>query len=127
MVPVAESRFEGGDKNIQLSSVLAILDVLGMVERSAIEFPEKIQKYDFDRDVVLFPGKTAESEMTCAISGETLEDHFGAKRTDDERARLAAFRAHRETIEEIARRKYSERRLESDGSILIRTMDLATK
>ena len=31
------SRFEGGEKNIQMSSVLAILNVLGMIERSEME------------------------------------------------------------------------------------------
>lgn len=117
------SRFEGGDKNIQLASVLAILDALGMVERSAIEFPEKVERYDFDRDVVLFAGKTIDGEITCAVSREALEDHFGAHGSRA-RAHLAAFRANRPAIEDAARRKLTAGQRETDGSILIKTMDL---
>ena len=54
------SRLESGDKNIQLTSVLAILEVLGMTEHYALEFPEKREEYDFDRDIVLFSGRETE-------------------------------------------------------------------
>ena len=117
------SRFESGDKNIQLSSALAILEVLGMVERSPIEFPEKVQRYDPDRDVVLFSGKTASGEIACAVSVETLEDCFEAKGSG-ERAVLKTFRTHRDAIENIAARKYIEQRMEPNGSILIRSIDV---
>ncbi|MFQ5974538.1 MAG: DUF1488 family protein, partial [Alphaproteobacteria bacterium] len=108
------SRFESGDRNIQLASALAILDALGLVERSAIDFPEKIERYDSDRDAVLFPGRTAEGEITCGVTGEALEDHFEG-RGAGEAARLRAFRAHRPAIEEAARRKFMARRREADG------------
>ncbi len=117
------SRFEKGDKNIQLASVLAILDALGMVEWPAIEFPEKIERFDFDRDVVLFAGGTADGEITCAVSGEALEDRFGG-RGSSKRARLAIFRANRPAIEDAARRKLTARQREPDGTILIKTADL---
>lgn len=116
------SRFESGDKNIQLASALAILDALGMIERSAIDFPDKVERYDFDRDLVLFAGKTPEGEITCAVSGEALEDHFGA-RGSSARARLATFRANRSAIEHAARRKLTARKNESDGSILLKSPD----
>jgi len=116
------SRFESGDKNIQLASVLAILEALGMVEHSPIDFPEKIERYDGSRDVVLFPARTRDGEISCAISGDALEDHYGAK-GPSQRARRAAFREHRPKIEEAARQKFLARRLERDGSILIRSMD----
>lgn len=117
------SRFESGDKNIQVASVLAILEALGMTERYGMDFPEKIERYDFDRDVVLFPGKTAEGEVTCAISGEALEDHFDARGTS-QRSRLAAFKAHRSEIESAARRRFDTGQRERDGSILIRSSDI---
>lgn len=117
------SRFEGGDKNIQLTSALAILDVLGLVERPVIEFPDKIERVDFDRDIVLFPARTPEGEVTCAIGGEALEDHFEA-RGISERALLAAFRAHRAEIEELARQQFLARRRLADGTVLIRTEDV---
>lgn len=116
------SRFESGGKNIQLASVLAILDALGMIEHSPIEFPEKIERYDSSRDVVLFAARTREGEVDCAISGEALDDHFGAKGAS-QRARLAVFREHRPTIEKAARQKFLARRIERDGSILIRSID----
>jgi len=94
-----------------------------MVERSAIEFPEKVERYDFDRDLVLFAGKTPEGEITCAISGEALENHFGG-RGSNARARLAAFRANRSAIEYAARRKLAARERETDGSILVKSMDI---
>ena len=117
------SRFEGGEKNIQLASVLAILEALGMVEHPAIEFPEKIERYDFDRDVVLFPARTANGEITCGISGEALQEHFGA-RGASQRLRLTAFRAHREDIEAAARRKFEANQREGDDSVLVRSNDL---
>ena len=117
------SRFESGEKNIQLASVLAILEALGMIERPAIAFPDKVERYDSDRDAVLYLARTAEREITCAISGEALEDHFGA-RGAGERSRLAAFRANRKAIEAAARRKFESGRREKDGSILVRSADL---
>lgn len=119
------SRFESGDLNIHLASALSILQALGMIERPAIGFPDKIARYDPDRDVVLFPGQTDDGEMTCAISGEALEDHFDARGTS-QRARLAAFRANRDDIEAAAYRKVVSRRTEPDGSILIRSEDCDT-
>ena len=116
------SRFESGDKNIQLSSALAILEALGLVERPAITFPDKIERHDPDRDVILFPGRTAAGEITCAVSGEALEDHFGARGTS-RRSRLGAFRAHRDDIEATARRMLDSGRREPDGSVIIRSGD----
>lgn len=94
-----------------------------MVERPAIDFPEKIERFDFDRDVVLFAGRTADGEITCAVSGEALEDHFRGRGTS-ERARLAAFRANRPEIEDAARRKHTARQRETDGTVLVKTTDL---
>lgn len=103
--------------------MLAILDALGLVERSPIDFPDKVENYDGDRDVVLFAARAGATELTCAISGEALEDHFGAKGRS-QRARLAAFRAHRAAIEDAARRKFIASQKEPDGSILIRSGDV---
>jgi len=116
------SRFENGDKNIQLVSALAILGALGMVEHSPINFPEKVEQYDSGRDVVLFAARTRDGEIHCAISGEALEDHYGVKGVS-QRARLAAFRAHRPEIEDVVRQKFITRHLERDGSILIRAIE----
>ena len=56
----------------------------------------------------------------CAINGEALEDHFDG----DNKHMLKIFKANRERIEHEVRRKYLAGRMESDGSVLIKTMDL---
>ena len=94
-----------------------------MAEWPAIEFPEHVERYDVDRDIALFPARTADGDIACAISGEALLDHFEA-RGASRRALIAAFRAHRSEIEDLAERKFSARSLEPDGSILITKADV---
>ena len=119
------SRFEQGDRNLQLASVLAILDSLGMLEAPALTFPDSSAQHDRDRDAVLFDGWNAEDvRISCAISGEALEDHF-TSRGASSRGRLAAFRDNRRRIEQLARRKYAAGQTEPDGSIMVRTADVA--
>lgn len=115
------SRFEQAEKDIQVFSVLAILEVLGMVDKRSLSFEELRPSYDSDRMVVLFPGKDRAKQLVCAISREALDDHFQGNRKDP----LAVFSANRETIEHVARRKYLGGQLEPDGSVLIRTSDLS--
>lgn len=112
------SRFESGKKDIQLSSIINILTVLGMIDERNLTFMEPKERYDFSRAAVLFSGKDGEKIVQCAISQEALEDHF------DDKDPIKMFVANRERIEHEARRKYLTNKLEADGSILIRTTDL---
>ncbi|HBF13104.1 MAG TPA: hypothetical protein DDW49_06930 [Deltaproteobacteria bacterium] len=112
------SRFENGEKDIQLSTVISILKVLGMVDQRQLVFPE--ERHDFNRDVVLFRGKDGDSIIPCSISREALEDHFGGNDADP----LKTFEANRVRIEQEARRKYFADHFEPDGSILIKSADL---
>lgn len=114
------SRFESGERNIQLSSVTSILAVLGMVDDRVLIFPKSDARYDPIRMVVLFAGKDGEKPVPCAISREALEDHFDA----DNKNPAKMFQANRERVEHEARRKYLAERLESDGSVLLKTDDL---
>lgn len=114
------SRFENGEKDVQLSSIMSILTVLGMVDQRQLVFPGPGERYNFDRELVSFKGKDGDMVVKCAISQEALEDHFG----DDNEAPLKIFTANRERIEHEARRKYFNNQFETDGSILIRTTDL---
>ena len=114
------SRFESGEKDIQLSTIISILTVLGMIDERRLVFPEPKERYDFDREVVFFNGKDREKTVQCAIGHEALDDHFGG----GDKAPLKIFVAHRERIEHEARCKYLTNNLEADGSILIRTSDL---
>ena len=118
------SRFERGDQNIKLASALAILEVLDMVDRPALTFPDKAQRYLDGRDVVVFPALNREGrEVACAISGEALVDHFGT-RGRSRRVLSAAFRNARAAIEGRALEKYEGNRIEPDGSVLVRTSDV---
>lgn len=114
------SRFEQDDEDIQLSSVLAILGVLGMTDKRTLVFPDKEFRDDFGIGVI-FWGQEGNRRVRCVISREALDDHF----SDRDRLRPdAAFQKYRTEIEALARRKYILGQLEPDGSILIRTNEI---
>jgi transcriptional regulator with XRE-family HTH domain len=114
------SRFESGEKDIQLSTVISILTVLGMNDQRNLIFSEKNERYAPNRKAVLFAGQDGNKEIICAISEEALEDHFRGEGKDS----LKVFQANRENIEHEARRKYLAGTLETDGSILLKTADI---
>jgi transcriptional regulator with XRE-family HTH domain len=114
------SRFEQNDKDIQLSTVLAILDVLGMTDKRTFVFPDEEFRNDIGEGVT-FWGQEGEKRVRCRISREALDDHF----SDGDRLRPeAAFKKYRDAIQALARRRYLLGQLESDGSVLIRTNDV---
>ena len=90
------------------------------LEQHDLKFPEPEEKYDFDREVVVFWGQDGETRVRCAISREALDDHFHG----DDKDKVEVFRANRQAIEQEARRKYLAGETEPDGSILIRTGDM---
>ena len=115
------SRFEQDDEDIQLSSVLAILGVLGMTDKRTLVFPDKEFRDDFGIGVI-FWGQEGNRRVRCVISREALDDHF----SDRDRLRPdAAFQKYRTEIEALARKKYILGQLEPDGSVLIRTNEIA--
>lgn len=88
-----------------------------------LDFSAPRVRYDSDRDVVTFSGEAGRGLVRCAVSGEALEDHFGADGMD-RHARLKIARANRSTFEEMARTKYLTWPIENVGSVLIRTDDV---
>jgi hypothetical protein len=80
-------------------------------------------RYDFGRDVVIFVGQALGSSVTCEISREALDDHFG---TDglDQKGRVEAFLKNRSRIELMARAKYLSWPIEEPGTVLIKSMDV---
>jgi Fic family protein len=93
--------------------------VRGFLERRDLRFPTPGESYSSRRKVVSFWGQDGEKRVSCEISKEALDDHFGA----DNKDKIAVFRANRRAIEEMVRRKYLEGRTEPDGSVIIRTID----
>jgi transcriptional regulator with XRE-family HTH domain len=115
------SRFEQNAEDLQLSSVLQILDALGMTDKRTLIFPDETFKYDIDERIA-FWGQDGEKRVLCRISREALDDHF----SDRDRLRPeAAFKKYRKDIESFARRKYLLGRLEPDGTVLIRNDDIS--
>jgi transcriptional regulator with XRE-family HTH domain len=114
------SRFELAAKDVQLSSALAILDVLGMTDTRTLVFDEGA-KLDAD-DSIVFGGKDDEKRVRFRVSREALDDHF----SDGGRLRSeAAFKKHRHEIEGLARRKYLLGHKEPDGTVVLETLDIA--
>ena len=112
------SRFESGERDIQLSTVTSILGVLGMLDERTLIFLDPAPRSN--GEAVMFRGRDGDLVVGCAISREALEDHFNG----DDKDLLKVFKANRERIEYEARRKYLAGRLESDLSVLIKAMDL---
>jgi len=71
---------------------------------------------------ITFWGHEGKKRVRCMISREARDDHF----SDGDRLRPeAAFNKYRKQIEALARRKYLLSQLEPDGSVLIRTNEIA--
>jgi hypothetical protein len=91
------------------------------LERHDLKFPDQAEKWDFDREVVLFFGQDGDSRVRCAISREALDDDFRG----DGRDKVEVFRENRAAIERGVRQKYAAGDTETDGSILIHPGELA--
>jgi hypothetical protein len=71
---------------------------------------------------VTFWGQDGKTRVRCRIAREALDDHF----SEGDRLRpKAAFEKHREEIEALARRKYLLGQREPDGTVLVKTLDIA--
>jgi hypothetical protein len=88
---------------------------------SELNFEASEHHWDLDRFAMLFDAYDGENRVLCMISGEALMDHFGAR---PPRERIeAAFVANRTEIQEKAREFYSKGALNTDGRVLLRSVD----
>src|SRR5947209_17647640 len=67
------SRFEQAEKDLQLSSVLAILDVLGMTDKRTLVFPDREFRPDARHAIVRW-GEDGEARIRCRVAPEALDD-----------------------------------------------------
>jgi hypothetical protein len=88
---------------------------------SDLTFANPAPHYDFSRDIVSFVGEAFSASVTCAISREALDDHFGATTKED---RLQKFLDNRSLIEKMAREKYLNWPIEEPDAVLIKTSDV---
>jgi len=81
-------------------------------------------RYDFSRDIAIFEGNALGSPVSCAISREALDDHFG---TDGlaQKGRIEIVSKNRSKIERMARAKYLHWPIEESGTVLIKTMEVS--
>jgi hypothetical protein len=93
------------------------------LERHDLTFPDKAEKFDFDREIVVFFGEDGKARVRCAVSREALDDDWGA----DHRDKVEVFRENRKVIAEAARQKYLVGDTETDGSILIHSGEFARR
>lgn len=115
------SRFERAEKDIQLSSALAILEALGLTDKRTLTFPDQEYAYDAWAGVTFY-GQDGPKRVRCRISREALDDHF----SEGDRLRPeAAFKKHRAEIEALVRRKYLLDQTEPDGTVVIGTLEVA--
>jgi hypothetical protein len=82
-----------------------------------------VPRYDTHRDVVLFTGEAMGSPVSCAISREALNDHFGADGRDA-KGRLDIFLKNRSKIQSMARTMYLSWPVQEPEAVLITTMDV---
>ncbi len=77
------------------------------------------QLTDSGREIVIFTAYIENKSLQCAISYEALQDHFDGNTLKP----IDTFVLNRRAIERIAEKLITQRRFESDDSILIRTSD----
>jgi len=85
-----------------------------------IEFGSSPFRYNFDRDVVRLEGVALGQRLLFSVSGEALEDHFGAAGSSST-ARHEAAASNRSQIEALIKRKF---RSEPSAEILLTTADV---
>lgn len=111
------------DTDITAFTGLIAQRVSWRLESHELTFPDREEKFDIDRQIVVFYGQDGKAHVRCAISREALEDDFGA----DHRNQVEVFRKNRQVIEERARQKYVAGDTETDGSVLIYAGELARR
>lgn len=105
-------------------STLKVVDVRrSTIPGLDLTFNNPPARYDFHRDIVTFAGEALGGPVACAVSRETLDDHFGADGLGQD-GRLEQFLKNRSRIELMARVKYLSWPVEAPGAVLIKTTDV---
>lgn len=115
------------DRMHEISSAIEEADSMGKKWSNAlnqaldIQFKASPLRYNFDRDVVQFEGEALGGQrLLFAVSGEALDDHFGAT-SNSSVARHEAAASNRSRIETLMQRKF---RLSPSPAIILTTSDV---
>jgi hypothetical protein len=95
----------------------------GLIPELALSFADSVPRYDVARDIVFLTAKGLGGSVHCAISRETLDDHFGTDRVSNE-GRVDAVRRSRTKIERLLQAKYLHSEIEEPQKVLLRTSDV---
>jgi fido (protein-threonine AMPylation protein) len=109
------------DMDIKPFTTLIAQRVRWALEKHDLKFTDGAEKWDYDREVVVFYGQDGDGRVRFAISREALDDDFRG----DSRDKVEVFRENRAAIEQRARQKYAAGDTETDGSVLIHPGELA--
>ena len=107
-------------RDLTLKSVGLRRSFVAGIDLTFSNFPAR---YDFTRDIVAFSGEALGQTVTCAISREAMDDHFGTDKLYNE-GRLQAFLKNRSKIELMARAKYLTGQIEEPDAVLLKTSDV---
>lgn len=102
--------------------LMTIEETRSTIPGVALRFENDRAMHDAERDVIRFFGSDRSHEVSCAISAEALEDHFGAK-GNSRKDLLEAFRRHRDNIQKLAQTKYLRARVEL-GEVILRSTEI---
>ena len=114
------SRLEPDSRDLLLKTIGRARGILPGIN---LTFADPPARYDSIHDVVIFAGAARGQPVECAVSGEVLEDYFGAQ-GEGRAGRLEAFRKHRTAIEGMLRTMYLSWPVEGIGAVLLATADV---
>ena len=111
------------DPQVRDRSLKVINELRSLIPELDLTFNNSAARYDFERDVVTFIGGASADVVACGVSGEALDDHFGAHGRSQE-ARIESFLKNRSKIESMARAKYLLWPIDEPSDVLIKTADV---
>ncbi|HEV7691448.1 MAG TPA: GSU2403 family nucleotidyltransferase fold protein [Hyphomonadaceae bacterium] len=114
------------DRPYEIKAAIEEADSMGAKWREALDYSLDIKfeaspfRYNFDSDVVRLEGVAMGQKMLFAVSGEALEDHFGASNSSGA-SRHEAAGSNRSEIESLLKRKF---RTQPSAQTLLTTADV---
>jgi hypothetical protein len=88
-----------------------------------LEFMPNTESYDVTRDIVRFMGWDGERWVRCGVRRDALLNAAGVAGANGADP-INLYRSHRTPIHALANAKYQRGRFESDGLVLVRSVDL---
>ena len=89
-----------------------------------LEFMPNTECYDVSRDIVRFMGWDGERWVRCGVKRDALISAAGVDAASGQDL-VNLYRTNSGAIHTLANAKYQRRRLESDGLVLVRLVDLS--